>query len=128
MRRITKDWLESRVDSLNMILERPVARFNTDVGLFIQHVGHLSLDKDSTGYKLVEIVSPAGGEQVWSARLDAKQMDRYIDGIINGIALRNAHIGAILLKAEVLHAGLTPDAALYSDANVALLHSTKDGV
>lgn len=128
MRRITKDWLSSRVDSINMLLERPVARFNTDVGLFIHNVGHLSLDKDSTGYKLVEIVSPGGGEQVWSARLDAKRMDQYIDGIINGIALRNAHIGGILLKNEVEQAGLTPDAALYGNANVALLHSTKDGV
>lgn len=128
MRRITKDWLNSRVSSLNMLLERPMCIWNPGAAVGEQNVGHLRLDKDSTGYKLVEIVSPGGSEQPWSPRLDAKQLDQYIDGIVKGISLRNAHIGAMLLKNEVENAGLTPDAALYSNANVALLHSTKDGV
>ena len=125
MRRITKDWLESRVSSLNMLLERPMARFDNNNNM---NVGHLTFDKNDTGYKLVEIISPTGGEFTWSMRMSPKAMDQYIDGILRGISLRNAHIGAMLLKNEVEQAGLTPDAALYSDANVALLHSTKDGV
>jgi hypothetical protein len=111
-----------------MLLERPMCIWNTGAAANEQNVGHLMLDKDSTGYKLVEIMSPGGSEQSWSTRLDAKHMDQYIDGIVKGIALRNAHIGAILIKSKLEDAGLTPDAALYSDANVALLHSTKDGV
>ena len=121
MRRITSDWLKSRVSSLNMLLERPLCIWNSGAAANEQNVGHLMLDKDSSGYKLVEIVSAGGAEQSWSPRMDAKHIDQYIDGIVKGISLRNAHIGTILIKAKVIDAGLTPDAALYSDVNVALL-------
>jgi hypothetical protein len=125
MRRITQNWLESRVSSLNMILERPMCIWNSGAAGNEQNVGHIRLDKNSTGYKLVEITSPAGGECVWSPRLDAKHMDQYIDGIVKGIALRNAHIGAVLLKNKVEDAGLTPNTALYSDSNAKLLQYTE---
>jgi hypothetical protein len=125
MRRITSDWLDSRVSSLNMLLERPMSRFDSNNG---SNVGHLTFDKNDAGYMLVEIVSPAGGEGQWSTRMAPKAMDQFIDGIVRGISLRNAHIGVILLKNEVEMVGLTPDAALYDTANAALLHSTKDGV
>ena len=128
MTRITKEWLKSRVQTLNMLLERPMTIFSPGASASEQNVGHLSLDKDAGGYRLVEIISGGGVEANWSPRLQPKEMDLFIDGILNGIALRNAHIGVILLKNEVEMAGLTPDAALYGNANAALLHSTKDGV
>ena len=128
MTRITKEWLKSRVQTLNMLLERPVALYNTNATAAEQNIGHLSLDKDAGGYKLVEIIGYGGAEANWSPRLQPKDMDLFIDGIVKGIALRNVHLGALLLKNEVEMMGLTPDAALYSNANVALLHSTKSGV
>jgi len=128
MTRITKDRLVTRIGTLNMMLDRPITRFNEGASVSQQNVGHLNLNKDSTGYKLVELVSTTGGEASWSPRMNPKDMDLFIDGIINGISLRNAHIGTILLKAEVEKLGITPDAALYSDANATLLRSIKNAV
>jgi hypothetical protein len=125
MARITKEWLGSRVDSVNVVLGRPTARFNSNDDM---NVGHLTLDKNDAGYKLVEIISSTGGEQVWSARLSAKHMDQYIDGIINGISLRNAHIGAMLLKNELLHHVNTPVTALYDPANESTLRKLREKV
>ncbi len=129
MKRITNTWLESRVQTLNMLLDRPMTMFNNDASVSQQNIGHLHLDKNSDGYQLCEIVSKAGGESNWSQRLQPKDMDRVIDGIINGISLSNAHVGALLLRNEVEMTGLAPDAELYNtEANVILLHSTKDGI
>lgn len=128
MTRITKERLNSRVGTLNMLLDRPMTRFSDGASVSQQNVGHLTLDKNSDGYKLVELVTGTGCETHWSPRLPAPDMDMFINGIINGISLRNAHIGAILLKANVEKAGLTSDAALYSDANVILLRSIKNTV
>ena len=128
MSRITKAWLKARVQTLNILLERPITIFSPGASASEQNIGHLSLDKDAGGYKLVEIISSGGAEANWSPRLQPKDMDSFIDGIVKGIALRNVHIGVILLKNEVEMLGLTPDAALYGQGNAALLHSTKDGV
>lgn len=128
MTRITKERLNSRVGTLNMLLDRPMTRFSDGASVSQQNVGHLTLDKNSDGYKLVELVTGTGCETHWSPRLSAPDMDMFINGIINGISLRNAHIGAILLKAKVEEAGLTSDAALYSDASVVLLQSAKSSV
>lgn len=105
-----------------------MTRFSPGVTVSQQNVGHLTLDKDSDGYKLVELVSTSGAEAGWSPRMKPKDMNLFIVGIVNGIGLRNVHIGAILLKANVEKAGLTPDAALYGDANAALLRSIKSVV
>ena len=128
MTRITKECLKSRVQTLNIMLERPTTIFSADATASQQNIGHLYLDKDAGGYKLVEIISGNGAEANWSPRLQPKDMDLFIDGIVKGIALRNAHIGVILLKNEVELAGLTPDAALYDPSNVATLHKLWDKV
>lgn len=128
MARITKEWLKARVQTLNMMLDRPVALYNAGASAADQNIGHLCLDKDAGGYRLVEIIGHGGAEANWSQRLSPKDMGLFLDGIINGIGLRNAHLGAMLVKIEVEKVGLTPVAALYDTANVALLHSTKDGV
>ena len=119
--RVTKDWLRSRVQTLNMLLERPLCIFNPGASVSEQNIGHLYVEKANGGYKLVEIVTGGGAERNWSKRMTGTDMDLYLDGLIHGISLRNAHIGAILIKSKVVDVGLTPDTALYSDVNVALL-------
>lgn len=92
-RRIDKAWLARRVSTLNVMLERPTCLWNPGAGAGEQNVGHLQLDKGPTGYKLEEITSPSGGATGWSpGRLSPKNMDLFIDGLIRGIFLRNAHI------------------------------------
>lgn len=113
--RITKDKLRSRVDTLNMMLERPMALFTP--GATKPNTGHLSLDINSTGFRLVEQLD-TGGERDWSSRLSGKEMDIFIDGIVRGIALRNEHIGVSLVKHKLEQGGLTASALLYSDDNV----------
>ena len=103
-----------------------MTRFSDGASVSQQNVGHLTLDKNSDGYKLVELVTGTGCETHWSPRLPAPDMDMFINGIINGISLRNAQIGTILLNAEKYK--LTPDAALHSDASVVLLQSAKRSV
>lgn len=117
MTRIAKERLASRVGTLNMLLDRPVTRFSLGATASQQNIGHLTLDKNSDGYKLVEIVSSTGAEISWSPRSTSGGIDMFITGIINSIA--------ILLKAAAEQHKLTPDAALYSDANAAMLRSIK---
>ncbi len=126
MTRITKERLNSRVGTLNMLLDRPMTRFSDGASVSQQNVGHLALDKNSDGYKLVEIASSTGAEISWSPRSTSVNIDMFITGIINGISLRNAQIGTILLNAEKYK--LTPDAALHSGTNATLLRSIKNAV
>jgi hypothetical protein len=116
----TKAALESRVATLNMMLERPLTRFRDD-STNTMNVGHLSLDKDQTGYKLTEIVSEGGGEHDWTQRLKPKEMLIAISGMLDGIALRNRHVEGILLKGTLKSVGITPVNDMYSDGNSALL-------
>lgn len=111
--RVTKNSIKSRVGTLNMMLERPMALFTP--GETKPNTGHLSLDINSTGFRLVEQLD-TGGEREWSQRMTGKEMDNFIDGIVRGIALRNEHIGATLVKHKLEKAGLNADALLYSDA------------
>jgi len=108
-----------------MILERPTCIFNPGASASEQNDGHLYLEKANGGYKLVEIISAGGSERNWSTRMPAGNMDLYLDGLIHGISLRNGHIEAELIKIRVVEAGLTPDVALYSGNNVALLQAAQ---
>ena len=128
MTRVTKEWLASRVKVLNELLGRPTTLWNKDAAAGDQNIGHLLFDKDIGGYKLVEIVGSGGLECSWSTRLSQKDMDLYIDGLMNGVSLRIAQEEQQQLAKQLEQAGITPDAAIYGTANTALLHSTKDGV
>lgn len=123
--RVTKDKLRSRVGTLNMMLERPMALYTP--GYTKSNTGHLSLDINSTGFRLVEQLD-TGGERDWSSRLSGKEMDIFIDGIVRGIALRNEHIGASLVKHKLEQAGLTSGALLYSDDSVIKLTAQAETV
>lgn len=108
-----------------MMLERPMALFTP--GETKPNTGHLSLDINSTGFRLVEQLD-TGGERDWSQRMTGKEMDNFIDGIVRGLALRNEHIGAILVKNKLEKAGLTAAALLYSDDNVLKLTAQTETV
>lgn len=113
--RITKNSIKNRVDTLNMMFERPMALFTP--GSPKANTGHLSLDINSTGFRLVEQLD-TGGERNWSGRLSGKDMDIFIDGIVRGIALRNEHIGRVLFKATA-EQPTTEDVANEDDCIVA---------
>lgn len=86
MTRITKEWLKARVLQLNETMGRPTTIYNPNATAGQQNIGHLLLDKDSTGYKLVEILA-TGGEASWRPRMTAYELDLFIDGIFKGIKL-----------------------------------------
>lgn len=124
----TKVALDSSIATLNTMLERPLTRFRDD-DTSAMNVGHLSLDKDRTGYILVEIVSKQGGERDWTRRMTLREMSISVSGMLDGIALRNRHVEGSLLKGTLNNAGITPDTDMYSDANAALLcKAVADGV
>jgi len=114
MNRITRDWLKSRVHTLNIMLERSPTIWNSGASAGEQNVGHLMLDKDSTGYRLVEIVSPTGGECSWTKRLTAKEMNAAIDNIIVGIGLCNTHISMRICKDVLEKSGQGFNFPMYS--------------
>ena len=128
MTRITKEWLKARVQTLNIMLDRPVCIFNPGATASQQNIGHLSLDKNSTGYKLVEIVSGGGSESDWSPRLSPKDTDLFITGVVRGIALRNAQLAAMLIKNELLQHVKEQDVALYSPDNAHRLLKLREQV
>ena len=100
MIKVTKAWLMNRLSMINTLQGWPVALYNTNATAADQNIGHLLFDKDSDGYRLVEIIGHSGVERSWSKRLSPKDMDLYLDGIINGISLYNAQqIRADLKKA-----------------------------
>ena len=91
--RITKELLDSKLRTLNSVLKRPMSQWPDDhvpgtvMGM---NVGHLLLDSNGYGMRLVEIVSSGGAERAWSDSFQTKrQMFDYLVGVLNGITLRN---------------------------------------
>ncbi len=117
MTRVTKQKLESRVQNLNLMLERPMTPFNGNGGW---NLGHLALDvqagdRDGKTYRLVEIVSLTGSEQDWGDRMYAHEMYQFLDGMVKGMAIRNAHLTQHMMKQELAKNGFDSDYPLYSD-------------
>ena len=83
--RITKKFLQLRMVTLNTMLRRPKELFQSGSGCKM-NVGHLSLDKDATGYMMVEITSEGGGESDKSGRMSAAEMSIFIGGMVKGIS------------------------------------------
>ena len=117
--RITREFLHSRVQGLNMLLERPMSVFGDAVGTSgNMNVGHLMLDVThgtSRKYMLVEITSKTGGERGWSDRMTGSEMQLFLDGIVKGISLRNGQLGEHMMKSELSKHGFDSDYKLYSD-------------
>ena len=118
--RITREFLHSRVQGLNMMLERPMSIFGNAIGTSgNMNVGHLMLDvihESPRKYMLVEITSKTGGERGWSSRMTGQEMQLFLDGIVKGMTLRNSHIGELMMKSELDNSGLGfGKHSLYSD-------------
>lgn len=124
MSRNTKEKLKERVQSLNTLLERPTARWNDDASVSECNVGFLDLECQfsPTTYRLVEIISRAGAETDWSETMSAMEMRQFLDGMVKGIAIRNAQLGQVAAKNGLMRFGQPSDAPLYSDQLMADLH------
>lgn len=126
--RITQKKLEHTVRCLNSILNRPMYRGIETDGVDEYEVGHLYLEKQPSGYSLMEVTSSFGcwsTDRPWVIGLSASEMNAHLNGITNGIALRNLHIGREVVKHTLEQAGITVDAALYSDALVDIVRNNK---
>ena len=91
--RTTAEQLRAEVRELNILLDRPLEMFASKIGEPTRHsVGHLTLDKNSTGYQLEEQTSEHGGTRAWSMRLTPAKMAIMLQGIRYGRLLRDAHV------------------------------------
>lgn len=117
MPRITKKTLESQLSTLNMLLERPLEQFASKVGEPVRFsTGHIGLLHDSSGYSIEETVSVHGAVHTLGSGLTANEAYYLLRGMISGIALRNAHIGELLLRNELAKSGICRhDHPLYQD-------------
>jgi len=120
--RASKKSLQYRIQTINMMLERPESLFLSEPGVspIVHAVGHLYLDKNSDGYALEECTNAQGGSKMWGMRSTAKELDIFLMGITRGIGLRNAHIGELLMVNELTNASL-PVGPMYGEENAAEL-------
>lgn len=84
--RVSKQSLVEKVKALNLCLGRSTSAM-TDEGKHV--VGHIALDYNHIGYQLEEQRTPEGSVYNITNRMTAREMSLYIQGMINGIALRN---------------------------------------
>lgn len=93
-RRITRAFLQSRVDRLNKMLNRPVTAWTREESAkpgepnMVANVGHFMLDVWAPGdgwtrYKLAVIMSAGGGENNVSQNCTAQEMSVYLQGIFD---------------------------------------------
>lgn len=107
MTRVTKKVLQSQLLTINTVLERPVQQFASKIGEPVRFaLGHISLQHDSSGYSIEETTSENGAVHVMGSGLTANEAYWILRGMISGIALRNRHIGELLLRNELHKAGL----------------------
>lgn len=99
MARITKKAIETQIKSLNMLLDRPDNQFSSKVGEPTRFaVGHICFQHDSSGYSLEEVITESGAVYSLGSGMSANETYYLLRGMISGIALRNAHIGQLLLR------------------------------
>jgi hypothetical protein len=92
--RITRSFLQSRVDRLNKMLNRPAAAWTRNGSAkpgepnMVANVGHFMLDiwapgDGRTRYKLAVMLSAGGGESNVTNNLTAQEMSVYLQGIFD---------------------------------------------
>lgn len=116
MGRVTAKSLRYDLQTLNILLERPVEQFASKVGEPVRfNIGHLYLDHNAQGYSIEEQTSEKGGVHDMTGRMSASEMNIMIRGMMKGVGLRNAHIGELFLRKEMAEVGLTDaDSPLYN--------------
>lgn len=76
--RVTKYTLREQCVKLNEWLRRPHGAME---------IGHFSIDKNASGYRLEEEVNGKGVVQAHSERLPAREMGYLLAGMIRGVSL-----------------------------------------
>jgi hypothetical protein len=83
MPRITRKSLQGRVDVVNSLLGRPMTMFASKVGEPTRmSPGHITIDRNSFGMALEEILSEKGCADNVSGRLTPAQLDIFISGML----------------------------------------------
>ena len=96
--RATYKSLTYRVATLNIMFERPMDQFVE--GSNKQNTGHLRLDKDMTGYRLEEIGVDGGSYDI-SPRMNAGDMQMFLEGLVRGAGLQSNYFGAMVIQAKL---------------------------
>lgn len=96
--RATYKSLKYRVATLNMMFERPMDQFVESSNK--QNPGHLRLDKDMSGYRLEEISGDGGSHDI-SPRMNAGNMQIFLEGLIRGAGLQSNYFGAKFIQAKL---------------------------
>jgi len=117
MSRVTKKTLQSQLYTLNMVLERPMEQFASKIGEPTRfNVGHICLLHDSSGYAVEEVVAENGAVHTLGSGMSANETYYLLRGMISGVALRNQHLGELLLRHHLHKAGLCEaDHPLYNN-------------
>ena len=92
MNRNYKEIFRPLVDEINQLLGRPAQMFASSVeeSPLVWNIGHIFIDKNSSGYLLEEIVGPTGATRSLAYRMSGRDMDIALRSIISGISLRNS--------------------------------------
>ena len=89
MNRITKKQLESRIDTINSILGRPLTpyTFSEITGQRAANIGNFSLSQAYGGYCVAVMVNDAGGcsSPIWLGHITARDAYDRINAFISGL-------------------------------------------
>jgi len=86
--RVTKSLLQAQAVELNRIMGRPVEMFASKVGEKVRfNIGHITLDKNATGWQLEEQTGEGGSVYQLTARMSAKDISLFMNGMMRGVWL-----------------------------------------
>lgn len=87
MNRITKKQLQSRIDTINSILNRPSTPYSQVDGNLIANIGNLSLSQAYGGYGVHLMVNESGGvsNPIWHGHIPARDAYWRLCAFISGL-------------------------------------------
>lgn len=88
MNRITKKQLQSRIETINSILNRPVTPYTKQAdGKLIANIGNFSLSQAYGGYGVHLMVNDGGGVStpIWYGHIPARDAYERLSAFISGL-------------------------------------------
>jgi hypothetical protein len=87
MNRITKKQLQSRIETINSILNRPATPYSQVEGKLIANIGNFSLSQCYGGYCVHLMVNDGGGVStpVWYGHIPARDAYERLSAFIAGL-------------------------------------------
>ena len=87
MQRITKKQLQSRIDTINSILNRPATPYSQVEGKLIANIGNFSLSQAYGGFGVHLMTNESGGVStpIWAGHITARDACERISAFIAGI-------------------------------------------